>query len=74
MLKKIYYKKEYEKYLLNRISYLIYSIKNKNNLINIIKNNTEIRIKYIQIFQDIISNYNINNLISRDILYSLQTL
>ena len=73
MLKKIYYKKEYEKYLLNRISYLIYLIRNNNNLINIIKNNTEIRIKYIQIFQDIISNYNINNLISRDILYSLQT-
>ena len=74
MFKIIYNQKEYEKYLLNRISYLIKIIRNNNNLINIIKNNTKIRKKYIQTFQYIISNYNINKLISRDILYSLQTL
>lgn len=73
----IYHDKEYRIYLGNRISFLINFIEDNNNiLINMIKNNIEIKNKYINLFKTIISDYNITNInitSSKTILHSLQT-
>ena len=71
----IYNEKEYKKYIGSRLSYLIKFIENNNILINLIKNNTEIKNKYINLFKNIILKYNITNInmtISKIILHSFQ--
>ena len=77
MFQKIYNEQKYKIFLGNRISYLIEFIENNNIIINIIKNNIEIKEKYINIFTNFISDYNITNInitSSNNILQSLQTL
>lgn len=58
----IYDDKKYKKFLTSRISYLIQFIESNKAIINLIKNNIEIKEKYIYIFKNIILNYNITNI------------
>lgn len=58
----IYDDKKYKKFLTSRISYLIEFIESNKAIINLIKNNIEVKEKYIYIFKNIILNYNINNI------------
>jgi len=61
MFQKIFDNKNDEKYILNRIYFLIFLIK-KYSFFNIIKNNKDLKNKYINIFKSIITKYNINNI------------
>ena len=75
MFEKIYDKKEYVKYLLNRIYELIAIFNNNNNnnnLTNIIKNNFILKQKYIRVIKFIIYNYKINDTVLNNILSSLK--
>lgn len=61
MFMKIYDNEETKLYLFNRLYFLISIIKKHKILLNIIKNNTDINTKYINIFNNISMKYKYNN-------------
>ena len=72
MFTKILNNKNNQKYLFNRLNYLTNLIGNKYRLINIIKNNIEIKNEYNNIFKKIIKQYNYNSSILKIIIDSLK--
>ena len=72
MFMKIFNNRKDEIYLENRISYLLNLFQNHQQFLTTIKNNTEIRNKYINILTEFITNYNIFNYPLKKIIYSLK--
>ena len=71
MFMKIFNNQKTLVYLQNRISYLLYLFKN-TTILTVIKNNNEIKEKYIKILKNIINNYKIFNDSLNNIIYSLK--
>jgi glycosyltransferase involved in cell wall biosynthesis len=72
MFMKIFTNKKTEKYLQNRISYIIYLFKNSTNTLMTIKNNTQLKNKYIYILKKIVTFYNLLTGPLNDIIDSLK--
>ena len=71
MFKKILISQKEQIYFINRINFLISLIGNNNKFLNIIKNNMELRNKYIIIFKNLTVQYKLNNSILKNIVDSL---
>ena len=72
MFMKIFNSRKSQIYLQDRISYLIYLFQNNTKTLIAIKNNTEMKNKYINIFKKIVTFYNIFNDPLNKIIYALQ--
>ena len=72
MFTKIFNNKNEKKYLINRLNYLMNILLNNNNFLSKIKNNTEIKNKYINTFKNIIIQYKYNNTVLKSIIDSLE--
>ena len=74
MLTIIFEKKNNSIYLKRHASNLIKLIGNKKNFLLILKNNTQIKNKYINVLHKIITNYNIDNIIINKIIFSIRSI
>ena len=70
----IFEKKNNSIYLNKLVSRLNQIIGRKENFLLILKNNTQIKNKYINILHKVITNYNIDNIIINKIIFSIKSI
>ena len=72
MFKKILITQKEQIYFTNRLNFLVSLIGNNNNFLNIIKNNKELRNKFIIIFKNSTARYKFKNHALENIIDSLE--